>query len=54
VPIEKSEPLKLELEHFVESITARSQPRVSGESAKEALDLALEITRQIRAGEKLS
>lgn len=54
VPIEKSEPLKLELKHFVESVKARSKPRVSGESAKEALDLALEISRQIQAGEKLS
>lgn len=53
VPIEKSEPLKLELKHFVESVMARSKPRVSGESAKEALDLALEISRQIEAGEKL-
>lgn len=54
VPIEKSEPLKLELKHFVESVAARSKPRVSGESAKAALDLALEISRQIQAGEKLS
>ena len=54
VPIEKSEPLKLELKHFVESVIAQSVPRVSGESAKQALDLALEISRQIQEGEKLS
>lgn len=49
VPIQKDEPLKLELEHFVECVQARQSPLVSGESAKQALDLALEITRQIQA-----
>jgi len=48
VPIEKGEPLKLELQHFVACARARRQPVVSGESAKQALDLALEITRQIQ------
>ena len=47
VPIAKEEPLKLELEHFVECVRARREPAVSGESAKRALDLAFEITRQI-------
>ncbi len=49
VPIAKEEPLKLELQHFVECVRARQTPLVSGESAKEALDLAFEITRQIQA-----
>jgi predicted dehydrogenase len=48
VPIQKGEPLKLELQHFIESIQAQQTPRVSGESAKRALDLAFEITRQIQ------
>jgi predicted dehydrogenase len=48
VPIAKEEPLKLELEHFVECVRAQRAPEVSGESAKKALDLAFEITRQIR------
>jgi predicted dehydrogenase len=47
VPITKEEPLKLELEHFVECVQARREPVVSGQSAKRALDLAFEITRQI-------
>src|SRR5260221_10864251 len=47
VPIAKEEPLKLELQHFVECVRARQTPMVSGESAKAALDLAFEITRQI-------
>jgi predicted dehydrogenase len=48
VPIAKEEPLKLELQHFVECVRAHRTPMVSGESAKRALDLALEITRQIK------
>ena len=49
VPITKEEPLKLELEHFIDCVRARQAPAVSGESAKKALDLAFEITRQIRS-----
>jgi predicted dehydrogenase len=48
VPIAKDEPLKLELQHFVECVRERQTPMVSGESAKRALDLAFEITRQIQ------
>ena len=51
VPIEKDEPLKLELAHFVECVRERQTPKVSGASAKQALDLAFEITRQIAAAE---
>jgi predicted dehydrogenase len=49
VPIAKEEPLKLELQHFIACVRAHSTPVVSGESAKRALDLAFEITRQIQA-----
>ena len=49
VPIAKEEPLKLELQHFVECVREKQTPMVSGESAKRALDLAFEITRQIQA-----
>jgi predicted dehydrogenase len=45
VPIAKEEPLKLELHHFVECVREKQTPMVSGASAKQALDLALEITR---------
>ena len=51
VPIAKDEPLKLELAHFVECVRERRTPKVSGESAKHALDVAFEITRQIRVGD---
>ena len=49
VPITKEEPLKQELMHFVECVREQQTPMVSGESAKRALDLAFEITRQIQA-----
>src|SRR5207237_5572603 len=45
VPITKEEPLKLELQHFVECVREKQTPMVSGASAKQALDLAFEITR---------
>jgi predicted dehydrogenase len=51
VPIEKDEPLKLELQHFVHCVQAHLTPKVSGASAKRALDLALEITRQIQSAQ---
>lgn len=48
VPIAKDEPLKLELQHFVNCVREQQTPMVSGESAKRALDLAFEITRQVQ------
>jgi predicted dehydrogenase len=49
VEIEKDEPLKRELISFVECARAGAQPKVSGREATAALELALEITRQIEA-----
>jgi predicted dehydrogenase len=49
VPIDKDEPLKRELKHFVECVRSKREPAVSGASAKEALDLALEITAQVES-----
>jgi len=49
VPIEKDEPLKLELQSFIRCVREQETPIVSGESAKRALDLAMEITRQIQS-----
>jgi predicted dehydrogenase len=50
VPIEKDEPLKLELRDFIRCIQSHLTPKVSGATAQRALDLALDITRQIAAG----
>jgi predicted dehydrogenase len=48
VPIEQGEPLKLELQSFVESVQHRRDPLVTGEAAKQALEVAMEITEQVR------
>jgi predicted dehydrogenase len=47
VEVEKMEPLKRELADFVACARAGAQPKVSGHEATAALELALEITRQI-------
>lgn len=47
VPIEKDEPLKLELQSFLRCVMEQQSPLVTGEAGKQALDLAVEITRQI-------
>jgi predicted dehydrogenase len=49
VPINKEEPLKLELLHFIDCVRERKTPLVSGESARKALEVAWEISRQIAA-----
>ncbi len=50
VAVEKDEPLKRELAAFVECAAAGRQPAVSGREATAALELAIEITRLIEAG----
>ena len=52
IPIEKDEPLKLELVHFTESVAASTQPKVGAVLAKTALEVALQITAQIKAAQK--
>ncbi|MEA3209295.1 MAG: hypothetical protein QOE70_2352 [Chthoniobacter sp.] len=47
VDVDKGEPLKRELADFVACARAGAQPKVGGREATAALELALEITRQI-------
>ncbi len=47
VAVEQGEPLKIELESFVRCAREGLKPRVTGQAAADALDIALEITRQI-------
>lgn len=47
IPIEKEEPLKKELESFINCVRDNKRPLVSGEEGKEALKVALEISRKI-------
>jgi predicted dehydrogenase len=49
VEIEKDEPLKLELQSFVECSRRGGQPVVSGSEAAAALELAIEITELIKS-----
>ena len=43
----RAEPLRLELEDFLRSITTRTPPRVTAQAARNALALALEINQAI-------
>lgn len=52
IPIEKDEPLKLELAHFVSSVAERTQPKVGATLGKTALEVAIQITEQIKAAQK--
>lgn len=47
IPIEKDEPLKLELQSFVDCVRVAERPEIDAGFGKEALELALNITRQI-------
>ena len=47
IPIEKEEPLKKELEHFLDCVREDQRPKVSGVEGREALKVALEITQKI-------
>ncbi|MCS7230934.1 MAG: Gfo/Idh/MocA family oxidoreductase [Elusimicrobiota bacterium] len=46
--VKKDEPLKLEIEHFINSILENKKPLVSGEHAKNALEIALEILNNLK------
>jgi predicted dehydrogenase len=55
VEIERGEPLRRDLADFIECARAGSRPKVSGSEATAALELALEITKQIEeAGPSLA
>ncbi|MGB9145208.1 MAG: gfo/Idh/MocA family oxidoreductase, partial [Acidobacteriaceae bacterium] len=45
--VEPGEPLRLEIESFLDCVRTRSKPRVSGEDGRAALALALEINAAI-------
>jgi predicted dehydrogenase len=52
IPIEKGEPLALELAHFVESVAGARQPKVGAALGKSALAVAIAITDQIRSARR--
>ncbi len=47
IPVQKDEPLKLELESFLDCIRAKHNPRVDGVQAADALEVAMKIVEQI-------
>jgi predicted dehydrogenase len=49
IPIEKDEPLKLELTSFLEVVKNAGQPKVGADLGKSALELAIRITELIHA-----
>jgi predicted dehydrogenase len=46
--IKKEEPLKLELQNFINSIIENKKPIVTGYHAKQALEVAIEIVNQLK------
>jgi predicted dehydrogenase len=48
IPIERAEPLMLELASFLDSVTQAREPKVGAKLGKSALEVALAITAQIR------
>ncbi|MEO0796578.1 MAG: Gfo/Idh/MocA family oxidoreductase [Verrucomicrobiota bacterium] len=48
IPIEKGEPLALELAGFAEAIQQQSAPKVDAELGKTALEVALQVTEKIK------
>ncbi|MBL7071079.1 MAG: Gfo/Idh/MocA family oxidoreductase [Candidatus Omnitrophica bacterium] len=49
INIKKEEPLKRELQSFADCVLNNKRPIVSGEEAREALSVAIDITKQIKA-----
>lgn len=45
--LSKEEPLKLELQHFIECVQEGKKPHVTGEHGRDALELGLEILKQL-------
>ncbi|MBN1516556.1 Gfo/Idh/MocA family oxidoreductase [Candidatus Sumerlaeota bacterium] len=47
--LKKEEPLKVEISHFLDCVEKQQKPQIDGVKARDALQLAVEITEQIRA-----
>ena len=48
IPIKKCEPLRSELEHFMECVTTHKTPLVSGDDGKRALELAIQAVNNMK------
>lgn len=47
IPIDKAEPLRVEIESFIECVRARKRPLVSGEEGRDALKVASQIVERL-------
>jgi len=52
-PVAKAEPLKLQLESFLDCVETRSQPKCTGRSARQTLRVAMAILDKIREHSEL-
>jgi len=52
VRLKWQEPLKAEIEHFLECVANGMTPQITGEKARDALALAVEISEMIRSNER--
>lgn len=50
IPLEKGEPLRIELASFLESVRLAREPKVGAALGKSALEVAITVTEQIRRG----
>ena len=48
IRLKKEEPLKVELQHFLDCVRNGHEPRVTGEHGHDALAVAVTITEQIQ------
>lgn len=48
LPVEKDEPLRLELSHFADCVANHRTPIVSGEDGKKALELAMQVLARMK------
>jgi predicted dehydrogenase len=52
IPIKKCEPLRAELEHFMECVTTHKTPIVSGDDGKRVLELAIQAVNKMQIVDK--
>ncbi|MHB2019753.1 MAG: Gfo/Idh/MocA family oxidoreductase, partial [Candidatus Xenobia bacterium] len=52
IEVAKAEPLRLELEHFVDCVLHRREPEVSGDDGRRAVELALQATQRMQRVEQ--
>jgi predicted dehydrogenase len=52
IPIKRAEPLRLELEHFVDCVVSHKTPIVTGDDGKKALELAIQVVKNMKVVKK--